>query len=130
MVEPLDIRIQEIPHATQRYATVGDWWETSEGSWQFRVSNMGKWQYAFLVGLHEMVEMALCKARGIAEADVMQFDLDFEARRAPGNEDEPGHDAAAPYHQEHVFAESIERQMCAALGLDWDQYDAAVVGVQ
>lgn len=129
MVEPLDIHIREVRHDQQRYETVGDW-EDVNGSWQIRVSNMGTWQYAFLVALHELVEMALCKARGVVEADVTQFDLDFEAQRTPENDDEPGHDPAAPYHQEHVFAESIERQMCAEFGIPWATYDAAVCGVE
>lgn len=126
MIEPLYITLREIPHGDQRYETVGDWFVLPNGSWHLRASNMGDWRYAFLVLVHELVEMALCQHRGIPEAAVTQFDLDFEAQRAPGNTDEPGHDPLAPYHAEHVFAEGIERQLAEALGVQWDSYERVI----
>ncbi len=127
MTSPLRITITEIPHALQDYETVGNWVrDPLNDSWHISVSNLGDWRYAFLVAVHELVEMALCQQRGIPEAAVTQFDLDFEAKRAPDNADEPGHDPAAPYHAEHVFAEAIERQVAEALGVEWNVYDRKV----
>ena len=126
MIEPLHITLREIPHREQAYDTVGNWTELSNGRWLITVSNMGDWRYGLLVAVHELVEMALCKHRGIIESDVTQFDLDFEAKRVDGNTDEPGHDPAAPYHREHVLAEMLEQQLANMLGVDWNRYDEAV----
>ena len=127
MIEPLYITIREIPHAQQRYDTVGDWTVNPSGdTWDITVSNLGDWRYAFLVAVHELIEMALCRHRGITEAAVTQFDLDFEAARPPGNTDEPGHDPKAPYREEHRFAEAIERRVAAELGVQWKDYDRKV----
>ena len=57
------IEIKTIPHNSQRYDTVGDWWTDEEG-WHFRVSYMGNWRYQFLVAFHEMLELAWCTRRG------------------------------------------------------------------
>ena len=126
MLEPLHITIREIPHREQSYSTVGNWTQLPNGTWLILVSNMGDWRYALLVAVHELCEMALCVHRGITDAAVTQFDLDFEARRAPGNLDEPGHDPAAPYQREHIFAESVERQLAEQLDVQWDTYDHKV----
>ena len=123
--------IEVIPHKYQRYDTAGDWKITDlpvqQGpAFSVTVSAMSDWRYELLVGLHEMVEAALCKQRGVSGADVDRFDKAFEAKRLPGNEDEPGDDPAAPYHREHVFATTLEKQMAAGLGVDWDAYNAEI----
>lgn len=128
MVEPLDIRIREISHSQQAYETCGNWTINPSGeTWDITVSNLGDWRYAFLVAVHELIELALCRHRGISETAVTQFDLAFEAARSDGNTDEPGHDPAAPYHHEHVFAEAIERQVAAQLGVEWNSYEQKVL---
>ncbi len=130
MVEPLDIVIREVPHGQQDYPTAGNWTaDPVTGAWTITVSNMGDWRYSLLVAVHELVEMALCTQRGIPEAAVTQFDLDFEAARPDGNTDEPGHDPKAPYHYEHLIAEGLERQLAIHLDVDWDAYDAAVTAL-
>src|SRR5271170_1479712 len=113
------IVIETIPHDKQRYETVGDWWIGSEGTIHIRVSDMKDWHKEAAVAVHELVEVLLCRDRGIAQVEVDDFDKAFEARREEGNTDEPGDDPQAPYQQEHCFATGIERLLCAEFGLDW-----------
>lgn len=115
-------------HELQRYPTVGDWITDGRGHLRdVRVSEMGNEDYHFLVGLHELVEGWLCAKRGITDADVTAFDEAFEAKRAPGNTDEPGDDPQAPYRREHQFATLIERLVAFELGVNWEHYDKTVV---
>lgn len=119
------IVIETIPHSKHRYETVGDFWWEQDGSLQIRVSKMVDERYSLLVALHEMIEATLCERRGIAEPDIMAFDQSIIMEP---NEyaDDPGHDPAAPYHVEHVFAECIERLMAQQLGVNWQEYGRAV----
>ena len=79
-----------------------------------------------LVAVHELVEVLLCKHRGITAAKVDAFDKAFEKARKPGNEDEPGDDPKAPYRKEHFFATNIEALLSAELGVDWAKYEREI----
>ncbi len=117
-----------VPHKGQRYDTVGDYQDV-HGVTFFTISEMKDERYESLVLVHELIEKILCSYRGIPDAAIDAFDVAFEHARVAGNEDEPGHDSAAPYHAEHVFAEKIERMLAEELGVDWDLYDRTVVGL-
>lgn len=125
----MKITIEVIPHDQQRYSTCGDWKIRRNGNIEILVSSMGDWKKEMLVGLHEMVEVLLCKNRGITDEIVSAFDIQFEKDRPEGNTDEPGDDPKAPYRREHFFATNLERLMAAELGVDWHLYDAAVNGL-
>lgn len=120
------ISIVDINHKDQRYDTVGDWNWDKRGNLLITISDMGDWRYNFLVALHELCEVMLCRHRSIPQSEVDQFDMAFEARREEGNVDEPGDDLLAPYHAEHVFATKIEKQMAKELNVDWEEYDKTV----
>jgi hypothetical protein len=122
----MNAQIKSIPHKEHRYPTVGDYWLDENGVTQFRVSDMANEDYHFLVAIHEMVEEHLTRRCGIHEADIKAFDEAFEAKRAEGNENEPGDDPAAPYRKEHRFAENIERQIALEIGVDWAEYSRVV----
>jgi len=122
------IFIQTIPHSRQRYNTVGDY-QTAHGFILFSVSDLDNEKYEALVAVHELVEKILVDARGIPEAAIDQFDMAYETDRDPGDEDEPGNSPMAPYHREHLFASKIERLLADELGIDWDTYDHAVMGL-
>lgn len=125
-----NIRINFIPHNAQRYETVGDWRVLHDGeTWQIDVSMMKDWRHNVLVAVHELVEMAQCIERGIDEQTVTDFDLQFEATRAPNNEDEPGWDPQAPYRAQHIFAENIERELADQLRVDWSTYEAEILSL-
>ena len=147
----MDVIIRFIKPSDMRYATVGDYYiEKSlvpenildpeglvigtimkeEEVQVVEVADMGNEDYNILVALHELIELTLCKKRGITEESIMNFDLEFEAARPEGNTDEPGNDINAPYKKEHEFATKVETMMAEQLGVDWDTYDNVVVNLE
>ena len=125
----MNVEIKTIPYAQQRYQTVGDFWIDKDGSTHFRINDMGSEDYAFLVAIHEQVEEYLTRRRGLAEPEIMAFDLMWEIERekgAHGEDEEPGHDPRAPYHREHVLAEVVERLLANQMGISWPEYEKAV----
>ena len=114
------IIIDSIPHSEQRYDTIGDWvFGPETGNLLIKVSSLDDWKKELLVGIHELIEAALCKDRGIREEDVTTWDKDHPEA------EEPGHLVGAPYRQEHFFAEVIERQVAGELGVRWESYERA-----
>lgn len=124
----MNITVATIEHGKHRYETVGDWIVDNANVPAFTVlvSDMGNPDYAFLVGLHEQIEMYLCWKRGIKQDNVDEFDKEYEAKRNDGDLSEPGDDPQAPYFHEHQFSTKLEKMMCKELGIDWDTYNAAV----
>ncbi len=115
----MKIVIDTVDHANQRYPTAGDWIIGGD-SVHIVVSRLDDPDMEFLVAVHELVEAWLCDKRGIPEPDVMAFDVDH------GGEADPGGLSEAPYHKEHMFAETIERLLANELGVDWNVYTAKV----
>lgn len=116
----MKIVIESIPHKNQRYDTLGDWWFDDDGTLQIRVSedetSHPTEYHQFLVALHELVEVQLCKMRGISQKQVDDYDI--------GGQDyfkenglEPGDQPDAPYRREHRFAMLIEHLMAHELGI-------------
>ena len=118
----MDITIKTIPSAEQRYRTLGDYWVDTDGNLQIRITKLNDWKWEFLIALHELVEYALVKDRGISLSAIDDFDKKFEEGLSDDNEEEPGESADAPYKMEHLFADSIEKQMAFAMNLDWYNY--------
>lgn len=124
----LNVKVLTIPHRHQRYDTLGDYYDTPDGTEQIRVSELSRWQYEVAVGLHEWFEKAWCKQNGIKVADVDAFDDLFEKERAMGihgPDAEPGDDPRAPYFQGHCIATAIERMVIAGLNQRWGEYELA-----
>jgi hypothetical protein len=115
------IDILPIPHEHQRYDTTGDWF-IKDGLLHIRPSSLSDDRHTFLLGLHELVEAVLCLKCGIIQDEVDEFDLAALDR----NIEEPGDDPAAPYHRQHVIASIVERLAAELLGVDWNEYSAAV----
>ncbi len=125
----LKINIKTIPSEKQRYPTVGDYWYDEDGVLQIRVTEMGNEFYEKMIVIHELIEEALTKKRGLSEPEILDFDIAFEKRRSLGlvTEDaEPGFDNNAPYLKEHTLATSVEMQMCALSGESWEDYSKEV----
>jgi hypothetical protein len=122
--------IETLPHEEQRYPTAGDWWVDEVGTWQIRVSELGNEKMEFLIGIHELVEMALCLNAGITTDEVDEFDKQYEERRSENDSvwpwPEPGDDKSSPYYHQHQYATGVERQLAAELHVDWDEYDKVV----
>jgi hypothetical protein len=116
------ITIEVIKYEDQRYPTCGDWLWPNEHNLLIRVSEMGDWRKEAAVAVHELVEAILCKADGVTEDAVDDFDMSHLGHA----EYEPGDDPAAPYHRQHCFATAVERMLIAALGVSWSEYEQAV----
>lgn len=125
----MKIQLRTIPHSEQPYPTVGNWANMPDGSLQIDVSDMGNDDYAFLVAIHELVEVWLCNKRGITDEAVSSFDIEYEKNRPEGDESEPGDHPDAPYRKEHFFATNIERMIALELGVDWKLYSDKVMSL-
>lgn len=123
------ICIDLIPHAEHRYyGTCGDWQIDAEGNWNIKVSQVQEsgfiaTEYSLLIAIHELIEMALCWKNNISPEAVDHFDIPWKPHDGI---QEPGDDDDAPYYAQHQFACGIERQMAAALGVNWKAYEQAV----
>lgn len=111
--------IESIPHHEQRYPTLGDYWTAADGAVFIKVSALSDWRYEFLIGLHELIEEAVTRHRGIPEPAIKAFD------EAHPNLDDPGMSPQAPYHREHVLATAIEMLLAQELGVNWSAYETA-----
>jgi hypothetical protein len=119
----MKIIIETIPHDHHRYDTVGDWqWLGDE--LHIKVSEMEDWRHEALVGIHEAVEALICKQDGVTEASVDKFDMDpLMSKDCARLDIEPGDHPNAPYKTQHCVATGVERMLCAALGVDWYEYE-------
>ena len=122
------IEIKVIPHDKQRYETVGDWFY-NDSILCIRVSDMGNWKYEMAVALHELIEVLICKSKGITQKACDDFDMKYEDDRAIGkytSDQEPGDDPHSPYHMEHSLATAVERMFIFSVGESWAAYNAKV----
>jgi len=111
-----------------RCQQAGDWTYTKHHI-EVKSVRLSDWRYELLVQVHELVEAALCKHRGITDETVTEFDAQFEKERAEGMHtptEEDGDDARAPYACEHAFASGIERLLAVELGVNWKSYEKEV----
>jgi len=116
----MKINIETIPqkdHRPEAGPTVGDYWVDKDGSIQIRISEMKSADYEVLVLMHELTELFLCAHNGVRFEDIDKFDSENPDLDYPG--DEP----LAPYQNEHNFATAVERMLCAAMGVKWQEYD-------
>ena len=122
----MNIRLYTIPHKRQEYDTVGNWKVQGATLKEIIVSEMFNDDYHMLVAIHELIEAHLCVKRGIRQAVVDAFDMDYEMKRKKGDVSEPGDSKDAPYYKEHRFATKIERLLAKEFGVDWDAYEKRV----
>lgn len=124
----MNISIEFIEHEEQRYDTPGDWFYTPTHDLVIRVSKMGDLRYQYLMAVHELVECLLCVSEGITQKEVDKFDIQWRRHNlADGTPiTEPGEDPKAPYHEQHVVAENIERIVAQAMAVHWPSYGTEV----
>jgi len=107
----MKVVIETIPHDQHRYETVGDWWwerDYGEDVLNIRVSKMSDWKKEMAVAEHEMSEALWCKAAGVEQMAVDEFDKKFEADRQEGDTREPGDQLDAPYYEGHQLGNEVE----------------------
>lgn len=111
----MNIHMESQPKSTMRYGTWGDWYFDDDGNLIIKVVNdepgLPTEDHQFLVALHELVEVWLCRHRGVTQQMVDEFDFSYNGNGEPG--DEPD----APYRREHRFAMLIEHLVAHELGL-------------
>lgn len=115
------VHTEFIDHKDQRYDTAGDYW-IDDRLWYIRVSDTEDWRHKYLIMIHELIEMALCKHHSIDFESIDDFDMDGEGANHP----DPGSLASAPYHNEHVLATQIEKRVAKMLGVNWKDYNDAL----
>lgn len=131
-MKPL-VLITSIPHQDQRYDTVGDYYEMEGLGGKFlsiSVSQLEDRREVMLIAIHELIEWALCQAKGISNEEIDDFDLNHLKCHATTKDssnrtfaaEEPGDCTAAPYYRQHQIATGIERLLAAELGVDWEEY--------
>jgi len=116
-----------VPHAKQRYETLGDWIPGRPA--QLIASKLNNADYEFLIMLHELVEHELCKKKGINDREIVAFDKKFERERMMGMHSataEPGDNPHSPYRREHRFATRIERLVAKQMGIKWKTYERQI----
>lgn len=123
----LTVAIRTVTPDEIRNADVGDWRHLSPPDDMHQVFSvfvrpLGDWRHEFLVAIHELVECALCRHRGITDATVTAFDAEATANGIA----EPGNLPDAPYAYEHACATTIEMLMANHLGIRWAEYDKAI----
>ena len=120
------IILEIIPHAKQRYDTIGDWQVRHRrgiDELYITISELRghNWEH-WIIGVHELFEAILCLAINIRPEHLDEFDKHFNPRA----QHEPGDSPLAPYHIQHGFASAVERMLCAALNINWYEYERAV----
>jgi hypothetical protein len=123
----MEIHIKTIPNEKFRViGGIGDYWYDDEGILQIRVVELGDEFMEKSIAVHELIEEALTKRRGLPEPEIQLFDEYYSQRQKMGlvpEDAEPGHDPSAPYRNEHCFAESVEMGMFALAGASWKEYE-------
>lgn len=116
------IVIETIPHSEQRYPTLGDW-QFDEAFEELTISVSQTFCRASnnLIAVHELIEALLCEQRGITQVEVDAFDTKWLPHDGLF---EPGDDPDAPYHREHLFADTIERLMAQQMLFNWRRHES------
>jgi hypothetical protein len=115
-----EVRVVVVPHANQRYDTVGDWF-FEEGTLVIKVSSLRDPRATWAVAVHEFIEAILCTNAGITPQMVDAWDLGEGA-----DSNDPGMNWSAPYHKQHLHATSVERRLAETMGLVWEAHNRIV----
>jgi hypothetical protein len=114
------LEMWKIPHAEQRYDTVGDYQTFDYGThYVFSISDLKDWRKEAAVFLHEFVEAMLCKDQGITIEQIDAWDFGHP------DSDDPGALLDCPYGRQHKIAEALERFFVRELGLRWEEHEEA-----
>ena len=118
----MNIKIEFVPSASQRYSSAGDWFFDESGNLIIRISNddpdLPTEDHQVLVAFHELTEVLLCRKRGITQKMVDEFDMGLGSYKNIPKDEESGDQPNAPYRREHRFAMLIEHLMAHEFGMD------------
>lgn len=116
----MKITLQSIPHETQRYKTVGDWFQHEPGEIHITASKLSDWRREYLILVHELVEWGLCRQAAVSQKKVDEFDKLHENEQVLVD---IGDLKEAPYRKQHCLATAVERMLAAELGVVWSEYE-------
>src|SRR5437773_477640 len=121
----MKIDVQFVGLADMRYPTLGDYFYEGD-TLKFKIVDTGNDFYNKCILVHEIIEEALTREKGIKEEDINKFDLWFEqevnAYRQP-EDAEPGDHKDSVYRREHILAEIVEALMLNNLGISFGDYN-------
>jgi len=120
---PFTITIRQTEDAEFRYDTLGDWqYDERHGEVVARIdvpkfgtdANYAAW----LVAIHEIVELFLCLRAGVTQREADEFHASHK------DSDEYGDELDCPYYDQHQIADAVEKLLCGAIGVSWKDYVA------
>ena len=126
----MQIVIKSVPQNKIRADQSGDWWVSVGNQYTIHVLDTMLPESQLAVAIHELVEAYLCWKHGVTDGDVCAFDEHYEAERKEGKhkeDDEPGDDPRSPYRKEHAAATHVERAVCHAFELSWQQHEQSLL---
>lgn len=122
----LNAHLKSVPKQLVRSDQAGDWTYGKDGQ---LIATVVEQRFSpeseLAVAIHELIEGYLCWRSGTTDEQVVKFDNLYEDERSHGHHgeyDEPGDDERAPYKQEHQAATHVERAVCHALGITWEEH--------
>ena len=118
------IKIQFVKKGKCRNNGIGDYFNKGNNT-HILAQTFKDSRLPFAIAAHELIEQFTTSYYGIDEPLINEFDAAFEEERELGlhkEDDEPGDDPRAIYHEQHQFAEKIEKQIVEYLGLTWEEY--------
>jgi len=119
----VNIFAKVVPRETMREGVDGaDWWFDENGDLQIRVCPMSDWRYEVALIQHEEFEALLCRAHGVTQKSVDEFDLAYDKAHPNEPDLNAGDDPDAPYVAEHNYAEIVDRLFIGACGLKFGPY--------
>jgi hypothetical protein len=117
----MNIHIIKVTKDQMRYDTAGDWYYDEAGDLVIKVATdfpeFPTNDHHNLVALHELIEVLLCRKRGITQQMVDDFDMGPGSYDVIPEDEESGDQPGCPYGKEHRFAMIVEHMMAHELGL-------------
>lgn len=112
----INIKIKTVKPGSLKFNRVGDWhWEGDKLN--ILVQEMKDERYEWLIAHHEQTEATLCRINGVKEEDIDKFDEEHEGKWIP----------SGPGYKEHIIATGHECLLAAAMGVNWGEYEKAVI---
>jgi hypothetical protein len=102
-----------------RYKTLGDFYYREDGTLVIETADIGNPIYNKLILIHELIEQTLTEELDIEEPDIKMFD------ELHPDADDPGMLVDAPYGDQHLLADAVERLMLSHLGIPYQYYNDA-----
>ena len=116
-----EISVRFISPGDQRLCECGDWFfDADQNLITVFVNLMEDWRSELAVACHEIFESVCYLQAGKDQTDVDFFDKKFYLEHDEG---EAGDSTEAPYHDEHLSATLVEREVCSRLQLGWEQHE-------